>query len=236
MKRTILLICLFYILFFTTFVDAASCFPEYRCGSWSSCIDDFQTRICEDQKCERRNLTERKLCTEIPDCDPKIKCSSWSSCIYTERINDILEGKVSAGGYKERICSDLTGCVESFLEESICDEFYNASLVKIEEDRTFLVTVDSMTNQPVAKINLDSWKSNKLDIIFIQSTAVYPTSCYNVIKDVNEEKIDCGGPCKQCRQASIFALSNLFLMVVSWLFSAFFIFLWVIELSLIKKS
>jgi len=53
----------------------------------------------------------------------------------------------------------------------------------------------------LATIDKDSWDNNgDFDVSFVQSGAEYPKSCYNTILDENEENVDCGGNCKECKK------------------------------------
>jgi len=203
-----------------------SCFPNYECGEWGVCIEGLESRTCLDQTCGRRAIVERRFC-DIPNCKPRIECLEWSECIYTEKINNLIEGEIGFGGYHNRICRDSTGCVESFTEEKPCEEFFPLELEKVRECGTdVLVATDPISQRQVAKINLNSWlSSGRLDITFIQGETTYCPQCYNGIQDSNEEDIDCGADCKPCVNRIVFptklAITTFWLLSI--LFSLFFI-------------
>lgn len=202
--------------------SAIKCFPEYVCGDWSECEDGIKNRVCEDRKCGRRSITERDFCDiELQGCTPKIKCTEWSQCVYTDKVENLLAGKISFGGYKDRLCVDENRCSDSFIEEGICEESYDLQLSETEVcGEKFLVASDSLSNKEVAKINLESWKNKKLDIVFTQGETAYCPSCFNGAKDPNEDEIDCGGDCKACKKNRTFPI---FLIVSSlWILSLVF--------------
>ncbi len=231
LKIFILIIAFFLII---PEADAAACFPNYVCGDWSDCEDGLQSRTCTDTKCGRRDIVERGFC-EKPGCRPKIECGDWGTCFYTEKSDDLIEGKVSFGGYRTRTCEDANGCVESFIQEGTCEESYNLKIDKIQEcNEDFLAISDPTSQRQIAKINLQSWELNKLDIVFVQGKTEYCTDCYNAAQDNDELGIDCGGDCKPCkeeRKLPLFAVT-----ILLWFLSALFSFLTVIEIVSIKKN
>lgn len=237
MKKYKLIILGFAILsmfFYVSSVKAFECFPNYVCGSWGGCEDGIQTRVCEDNACGKREIVERSFCNK-PDCTPRIECGPWGSCVYTEKTDSLIKGKISFGGYRSRTCEDANGCVKSFIQEGACEETYSLHLTPITRcNQNFLAVSDPASEREVAKINIDSWKSNRLDIAFVQGTAAFCPSCYNTVKDANEDGIDCGGECKPCKkeQKYILTISLILLWSVSALFSA----LSVREIVLLKKT
>ncbi len=208
MKREVLLIVSGFVIFFFIFslrVSAADnstmgeCFPEYHCGEWAECIEGLRSRVCEDLKCGRRDIIERKFCDELT-CKPEIKCTEWSECVYTDKTEDIFGGKIRFGGYRSRACRDLTGCVDNFNEESTCEETFDLELKEISQcNQTYMVAIDPLSGREIAKISLTAWENKRLDLIFTEGKSPYCPSCYNGIKDEEEEDIDCGGTCKECR-------------------------------------
>ncbi|MFH1425287.1 MAG: hypothetical protein ABIG28_00970 [archaeon] len=216
------------------FFSPPKCFPEYLCADWGECVNGLQSRICIDKKCDRRDITERKFC-DTPGCKPKIGCLDWSECIYVDKITDLITGSIGFGGYKNRICRDTNGCVESFTEEKPCEEFYPLQLEKTEQcGKNFLVAIDPISEREVAKINLDSWSSKKLDITITQGDTKYCPDCYNSVKDENEESIDCGGECKPCAEKR--TLPAKLPIIAFWMFSALFSLLFIRELIAMRKS
>ncbi len=177
---------------------ATQCYPEYKCENWGPCIEGLESRVCIDLKCDKKEIIERKFCEEL-SCKPLIKCSEWSECTYTDKTENILEGNIKFGGYKNRDCKDITKCIDPYSEERSCEDIYTIELEKITQcNENYMVATDPLSGKEIARINLDSWKNKKLDLIFLEGKSVYCSSCYNGIKDINEEDIDCGGDCKEC--------------------------------------
>ena len=212
--------------------NVAGCFPEYICGDWSGCVDDFKIRTCEDKRCGHLDITERIFCGT--DCIPEVECTNWGQCYYTEKVNDIFNGKVHFGGYQKRICEDSTGCLNTFEEERTCEDSFDLELDIYEEcGERYLATIDSKTKRPVAKINLDSWETDKLDISFTQGKVIYCEDCYNGIMDGSEKGIDCGGrDCKPCQENKV---SWNLIPVLFWVLSVLFSVLFVKEIVVSKK-
>ncbi len=180
-------------------VNSAECFSEYKCEDWGECIEGLRSRTCEDTKCDRRAIIERKFCDELT-CKPQVKCTSWSDCVYTDKTEDIFGGKIRFGGYRSRVCRDATGCIDSFTEEGSCEEFYDLELREVKEcGISYMAAIDPLSRKEIAKINLDSWKNKRLDLAFTSGNTAYCPTCYNGVKDVNETDIDCGGDCRPCK-------------------------------------
>ncbi|MBU0467283.1 MAG: hypothetical protein KJ718_00610 [Nanoarchaeota archaeon] len=234
-KTKVLLALVFFVIALVFRANAAAdCFPQYECTSWSACEDGLQSRTCEDKKCGRREIVERSFCDK-PGCKPKLECDKWGPCIYTEKTDSFIKGKVSFGGYRNRVCEDANSCVERFIQEGTCKESYNLELTEITEcNENFLAVIDPTSQRKIARINLDSWKLKKLDLSFVQGEKEYCPSCYNVVKDSGEEKIDCGGDCRPCKKEQMFLL--LISIISLWSLSALFSFLSIREVFLFKRK
>jgi len=216
-------------------VGEKTCFPEYKCSDWSDCDDrGFQTRNCEDKECGRRDIVERSFCDK-PGCKPSIECGDWGQCFYTEKTDDLIEGKISFGGYMIRPCWDANGCVDGFTQERACSDVSELKLSpKMECGVEFLEVSDLASGKEIAKISIDSWKLDKLDISFVQGSPPYCPSCYNTIQDEDEEGVDCGGDCQTCRKDSKSLLT--LGIILLWSLSALFSFFSVREAFLINKK
>ncbi len=176
-----------------------SCSPRFKCDDWSGCVDGIQSRICKDVKCGNEDIIERRLCNQ--ECKSDIKCNDWSGCIYLEEFNDIAREEVSFLGYRERICYDVNRCTNSFDEFEDCKDSYPVKFSLRETcGKNYLAGIDS-SGKLVAFIDADGWKNDeKLIITFTQDEGGYCPSCYNGVRDENEEGIDCGGSCKKCSE------------------------------------
>lgn len=217
-----------------TDATAEKCISEYRCSEWSECQDGFRTRTCSDANCGKRDILERSFC-ENAECTPDIQCDDWGQCTYTEKTDSLIKGKVSFGGYRSRVCRDANHCVPSFIQEGSCEDSYALQLSPIEEcNEKFLAVIDPSSDRKIAKINLDSFRQNRLDLSFTQGEVQYCPSCFNAIKDTNEEGVDCGGSCKPCKTETkvLYAIALIFL----WSGSLLFAFLSIREAVSLKKS
>ncbi|MFH1290873.1 MAG: hypothetical protein ABIH92_05725, partial [Nanoarchaeota archaeon] len=210
------------------------CFPSYECSSWGECEDGLQSRTCVDKACGKRDIIERSFC-ENAGCRPKIECGEWGPCTYTEKTDDLIQGKVSFGGYRSRVCKDSNNCVDGFIQEGNCVESYNLEFSTVEEcNEDFLAVIDPNSERRIAKINLNSWKFNKLDLAFVQGDLQYCPSCYNTIQDDNEEGLDCGNSCKPCKKEQRFLLTAGIILL--WSLSVLFSFLSIREAILFKRG
>ena len=215
-------------------INGAECFSEYKCEDWGECIEGLRSRVCEDIKCNRRAIIERKFCDELT-CKPQVKCSGWSDCVYTDKTEDILGGKIKFGGYRNRVCRDATGCIDSFTEEGSCEESYDLELREVEEcGQSYMAAIDPLSRKEIAKINLESWKNKRLDLIFTSGNAAYCPTCYNGIKDMNETDIDCGGDCKACTHENNLPLG--LLIYGFWFLSLVFSILIAREIIISKRK
>lgn len=211
------------------------CFPKYECGEWSSCVSGLNSRVCQDKICGRREITERKICGEEIGCKPDVKCGEWSQCDYSEKVEDLLHGKISFGGFEERTCADSSGCVENFIQEEPCQDEYALGLQKKNFCGVdYLSVIDNSSGREVARIDLDSWETNKLNIALTDGKAQYCDSCFNGVKDENEVDIDCGRACSPCKEKNKIS-TDIVVQGGLWA-SAFIFFIVVIYELLLNRS
>jgi hypothetical protein len=220
----VLSIALFLIFEFMHFGSAEEeCFPNYVCQEWTECQDGFKTRTCVDTACGNRDVIERSFCTSAR-CTPRVECGSWSECTYTEKTDNLIKGKIGFGGYRTRVCDDLNDCIPRFIQEGPCEDSYKLQLSPIEEcDQSLLAVIDPVSDRKIAKINLERWKEGKFDLAFVQGEQQYCPSCYNAVKDSNEDGVDCGGSCKPCGIERPYLLPVMITLL--WICSLVFTFL-----------
>lgn len=235
-KVFLLLLISIFIIGISTTVDAEDeeCFPSYECGDWTPCENGFKTRACKDTNCGNRDIVERGFCSS-PKCTPQIECGEWGPCTYTEKTDSLIMGEVNFGGYRTRLCDDLNDCIPRYYQEGPCEDSYQLKLSPIEEcGQNLLAVIDPSSDRKIAKINLDRWKQGKFDLSFVQGEKTYCPSCYNAVKDENEEKIDCGGPCKECGDDRIYLLPVAITFL--WISSVTFIFLSFRQIVQLKRE
>jgi len=220
-----LLVLLFHSVLAEDQGEEGVCISNYECGPWSGCVDSLQSRTCTDTACSQDDITERTFC-ETPGerCTPKIECDSWSICEYTGRIDKIFEGKIGFGGAQSRVCRDANKCgISSFYQYRQCSDEFELKLSPGREcDQNILRVIDPGSDQTIAKINLDRWEQNKLDLSFVQGERQYCPSCYDTTQNNDEEGIDCGGSCRSCRHETTILryLTIMFLWSGSAVFTA----------------
>jgi hypothetical protein len=228
-----LLFCSFLNLSLAADETKEECSPSYECAPWGECSDGLRSRTCIDVECNRRDIVERTFCQDL-ECTPQIACDSWGPCTYTEKTDSLIQGKVSFGGYRSRVCRDSNKCIPSFIQEGSCEDSYQLKLSPIEEcSEHLLAVIDPTSDRKIAKINLDSWKQNRLEIAFVQGNKIYCPSCFNAVKDDNEDGVDCGGSCKPCKVEHR-ALSYLAVLML-WSGSIVFSFLSFREVRSIRR-
>lgn len=191
----------------------SDCSSDFRCDSWSDCRSGISYRNCIDINGCSNEVKESKECFS-ESCKSNVRCSEWGSCSYNSRTEDIINGLISRFGKQQRFCSDLNGCVSSYVEQKDCNLSVEIVLVREKDpcnDANFIIKAfEKGTNEPVLDINIQKWTdSGRLDINFIQNSTKYCNSCYNGIFDDSEEGLDCGGVCKPCKaKGSSFGISS----------------------------
>ena len=222
-----------FIIIAAPFVLAQDCVPNYICNEWSECKDGFTTRTCTDAECGGRDITERSFCSGSR-CTPQIECGEWSACIYEGKADNLIRGEITFGGHRTRLCDDVNDCIPRFIQEGACEDSYKLLLSPVREcGQNLLVAKDPLSEYTIAKIDLDRWKAGKFDLAFVQGDRKYCPSCYNAVRDENEEGIDCGGDCEPCKTERRYLL---YLAILSlWAGSFIFTFLSFRQFLILRK-
>ncbi|MFH1802458.1 MAG: hypothetical protein ABH864_03325 [archaeon] len=199
------------------------CSSSYECGPWSEqCEGGLKTRTCVDVACGKREIVERSFC-ENPGCTPNIECDKWGPCEYTGRTDKIFEAKIGFGGEQSRVCRDTNKCgIASFYQYRSCNDEFELKLSPGRECNQDFLKVIGPREETIAKINLDRWKQNKFDLAFVQGERMYCPSCYDTVKNNDEEQPDCGGSCKPCKTER--AILRYLMIMFLWSGSAVFTF------------
>ncbi len=181
---------------------ACECIPDWQCTEFSVCSFGKMTRSCTDvNNCgtEFGKPAESRDCRG-GDCRPYYLCGNWSGCGYGNVLNDVITGKISYTGYRERTCIDYNNCADSYIEYENCTSGVEIETAKADIcDEDTLTLIEKVTKTPITTINLDTWRADRLDVAFTQERVKYCPSCYDGIQDGSEEGIDCGGECRACR-------------------------------------
>jgi hypothetical protein len=216
-----------------TETQECECNSHWNCTEWGRCINGTKYRTCEDLRHCRvvKNQPELETHCEMKpeECKPHYECLNWSECNYQDKVGDILKGEISLTGYKERLCVDTHECKENITEYMNCTSGIELEFVKeIVCKENILIALNKKTRVPIMAVNLDSWEANLLDVSYIQSNATYCPTCYDEVKDGNEQGIDCGGDCRPCEPESRFPIS-----LMTWLLWALAVILLIL---LLKRS
>lgn len=180
----------------------SDCFSDFQCESWSECASGVSFRDCIDLNQCSAQVRETKDCSSS-GCRSNVKCAEWGSCSYDTKTEDIINGVISKFGKQQRLCSDLNGCVPSYVEQKDCNLSMDISLSRERDpcnSSNYLIRAfNKQTNEPVLDINSQRWaETGRLNINFVQNSTIYCSTCYNSVVDSSEQGIDCGGICKPC--------------------------------------
>src|SRR3989344_8675113 len=174
---------------------------------------------------------------EARGCVPKIECDEFSECDYLGEFGNVIKGEIIYKSFRERKCADLNYCIRDFIERESCAE--GGLELDVKTDNGSRVITGLSNGKPVVIIKLGKTGEKSLDIIFVQDYTKYQESCYNGVLDGNEEKIDCGRDCKECRKDNAvfiyFIITLLWIFFVVLLFLLFFL-LWQKKKTLKNKS
>jgi hypothetical protein len=193
----------------------SDCSSDFVCDSWKECESGISYRSCVDSNGCSADIKESRECFS-QSCKSNIICSDWSSCSYNTKTEDIINGVISRFGKQQRLCSDLNGCISSYVEQRDCNLSIEISIVKEKDPcnpQNYIIKAFKRgTTEPVMDVNIQRWtESGQLNINFVENETKYCSSCYNGIFDDNEDGLDCGGICKPCGQnKSSFNLSSKF--------------------------
>ena len=207
--------------------EACACTPDWSCTAFGSCESGFRNRVCTDlNNCGNNNgkpdESEQCALNETGSnataggvvgggggganvCIPDYSCGDWNQCVYDSDAGKIIQGMITKSGLKDRTCSDKNKCAPNYIEQASCNSSLQIAIRKESVcDTNTLTLLEKTKMAPITSINLESWKTKKLDVAFVQEESIYCPDCYNGIKDGNEEEIDCGGSCRACLPESTF--------------------------------
>jgi len=130
-------------------------------------------------------------------------CGNWSECIVDYNLEDILDNNLALKGKQTRLCVDKNNFNPDRLENQECDKKYLFTTVK----RCNYLEVYSNQTLVARLGSLDQKISSSADELNVQITINdkdYAPSCYNGVKDSDEDEIDCvykeKGCCQTCEE------------------------------------
>jgi len=178
------------------------CNENWYC-SWSKCDGSFKyAEECEDLNSCGTNLNKplKKECSCVPD----YQCESWGECDVNYDIGELIYGKVSLTGIENRVCEEITNCIDeedSIIEKREC----NATLsIRVEQKEwcfeNYIEIYDVETNNLVSRIKERSINNvKKVEIGFIATEYEGMCGyCFDSVKNFDETGVDCGGICGEC--------------------------------------
>lgn len=100
----------------------------------------------------------------------------------------------------ERVCIGLGGCSDTLTEYANCSSDVQIEVKQDEScNRDILTLIKESNGVPVTSIDLDSLKSERFNVAFIQNKVQYCEHCYDGVISGFETGIDCGGDCRACK-------------------------------------
>ena len=214
------------------------CSENWKC-EWTICEEgeqDSSVYGCVDlNACETtENKPDKKSCGELIDeeCpNAKWKCSDISECQADYSFEDVLKGVTHVSGFKERACTDTTGCAENKTEKKDCNLAVPIEAIKTEWcEEDYVEIFESETNKLVSRVKESETTQfselNRIDISFITTEFTgYCGYCFDGIKNYDETNIDCGGPnCPECIERVKFFDWLWIVILVLWSTFGFFLF------------
>jgi hypothetical protein len=170
-----------------------------------------------------------------------IRCAEWGDCSYNTKTEDVINGIISRFGKQQRLCSDVNGCVPSYVGQKDCNLSVSIDIVKqadpCNSSNYIIRAFNRETNESVLDINAQKWAdTGKLSINFVQNSTAYCSTCYNGIVDSSEQGVDCGGICKPCTAPkSTLSSSTIGLNFIITLISILFVILVLIIISILGE-
>lgn len=155
--------------------QTADCDENWNCTEWTNCTEDIKTRICEDlNACDLDNLIR----------DDTSLCGDNVS---DEPVTCEMEWRCSAwrscqNGEQRRTCTRIDDC------DAKLDTGEITSIIETSEAET-KPCQPTRTREPV-----------------VREPAATPEpkeSCFDGIKNQNEDDVDCGGVCSECEEEGL---------------------------------
>lgn len=184
-----------------------ACVEDWECD-WSSCENGFSVPQCNDlNQCGTSyDIPNELLCEEKGECVPDVVCGDWTDCSVEYSLLDVTDpASVSQlTGSKSRLCVDSEGCASPAKEEKACSvstDIYTKKFEKCGEE--YIGIYDVLTGGVLAILKEGAENTPYLNIYFNDQESVYCDYCFDGVMNGDEEKIDCGGSCRDC-QAEVY--------------------------------
>ena len=122
-------------------------------------------------------------------------------------IKNLAENTINIFGRQTRVCKNINDKLLSELETRRCSLEIPVDLRSVDWCNSSAIEIyNKETNQFIGRLTeSDSGEEHAVNINFaISNFTGYCDSCYNGIKDGDEEKLDCGGKCLPCTSINRF--------------------------------
>lgn len=179
-----------------------SCIEKWEC-EWSNCNNGFTVPNCKDlNNCDTSyNIPQKLRCETNEKCVVDVECNEWSNCEVGYNFMDLIGNNIEdLYGVKSRVCRDKNSCVAPKTEEKTCSigvDIYTKQFTKCGEN--FIGIYDRLNNNLIARIKDKTEVNSYLSIYFRdEKDNEYCDYCFDGEMNGDEERIDCGGSCKDC--------------------------------------
>jgi len=144
-------------------------------------------------------------CGEKKGCTPNIECEEWSRCRVDYSFSNV--NQVNATKEKmSRICRDLNGCSDDQYETQECPsetEIYTKEFQKC--GKAYIGIYDKADDKIIGRIEKGEERNNLFMNINLGEDEFdknsYCEYCFDGVRNMDEEEIDCGGSCPECTGA-----------------------------------
>ena len=159
------------------------CAPDWQCSSWSSCINEKQTRTCIDKNiCNSQKPMEEIKCSELI----KIKEAAPEYNVTCFEAKGLSEEEIIV--YSDLL--KITSCKDEREKLVNIDTRFRCNGIEISINDASLNIV--YKEKPSFFLNMNQNDQHKK----------YCPWCFNNKKDYDETGIDCGGSCMPCNEKS----------------------------------
>lgn len=180
-----------------------TCVEAWEC-EWGGCEDGFSVPSCRDSNScgTSYNVPEKLSCEERGKCVPDVICEAWTDCDVDYDFIDLvgMDGVMQLDGSKTRLCVDGEGCVLTQKEERNCSigvDIYTKRFDRCGE--SYVGVYDILDDSTLAILKEGVGANVYLNIYFGEVEEVYCDYCFDGEMNGDEEDVDCGGSCRDCK-------------------------------------
>lgn len=181
-----------------------TCEESWEC-EWGKCSGGLTTPTCRDRNsCGTEfNIPSPLKCDFENSCVPEVVCSEWSECNVNYNFLDLVGGAISElDGSKSRVCRDINKCGDDAREVKSCSVGVDVYTKRIDKcGGSYLGVYDRIDNSLIASVQEGGKDNPFLNInLDTELDSQYCPYCFDGRLSGDEEKVDCGGGCKECSE------------------------------------